>query len=201
VKPVIVFDLGKVLVDFDYSIGARKIAARSTKQLPDLHGFIGNSEILARFETGLLSRQQFFDEMRNLTGFIGDLDEFVGYFADIFLEIPPMIQLHAGLQQRGFKTFIFSNTNDIAVQHIRHNFPFFANFDDYIFSYQVGSMKPEAKIYEAMEKMCGKRGAEIIYIDDRPENIEAGKARGWQTVLHETPEQTRATLSGFNLLD
>jgi len=33
------FDLGKVLVDFDYSIAARKIAARSTKQLPDLQHF------------------------------------------------------------------------------------------------------------------------------------------------------------------
>ncbi|HEU6447802.1 MAG TPA: HAD family phosphatase [Verrucomicrobiae bacterium] len=199
-SPVLVFDLGKVLVDFDYSIGARKIAARSTKQLPDLHGFIGNSEILHRYETGLLSRRQFFDEMRNLTGFSGDLDEFVSYFANIFLEIPAMIQLHADLRRRGFKSFIFSNTNDIAIQHIRHNFPFFANFDGYIFSYEVGAMKPLPKIYEAMEKMCGARGGEIIYIDDRPENIEAGASRGWKTVLHATPEQTRAALAGLKCL-
>jgi len=199
-KPVLVFDLGKVFVDFDYAIGARKIAARSTKHLPDLHSFIGNSEILQRFETGLLTRQQFFDEMRNLTGFVGDLDEFVSYFADIFLEIPAMTALHAELRQRGFKSYIFSNTNDIAVQHIRHNFPFFANFDGYIFSYEVGAMKPQPKIYEAMEKMCGRRGDEIIYIDDLPVNIAAGAARGWKTILHQTPEQTRAAFLSFKCL-
>ncbi len=34
---VVVFDLGKVLVDFDYSIAARKVAARSTKPLARSH--------------------------------------------------------------------------------------------------------------------------------------------------------------------
>ena len=96
-----------------------------------------------------------------------------------------------------FTTYIFSNTNDLAIEHVRRNFPFFQNFDGYIFSYEVGAMKPDAKIYEALEKMTGRRGAEIIYIDDRLENIEAGSARGWRTILHETPEKTRAALDKF----
>ena len=36
-----------------------------------------------------------------------------------------MIELHAELQRRGHQTYIFSNTNDLAVEHIRRNFPFF----------------------------------------------------------------------------
>ena len=193
-KPAIVFDLGKVLVDFDYSIAARKVAARSTKQIPDLQHFLGSSPVLARFESGLLTRQQFFAEMRQITGFTGSLEEFAGDFANIFLPIEPMIKLHEELRWRGFQTYIFSNTNDIAIEHIRREFPFFKNFDGYIFSYEVGAMKPDAKIYEAMEKMSGKRGAEIIYIDDRLENVEAGNARGWRTILHEQPNKTRAAL-------
>jgi HAD superfamily hydrolase (TIGR01509 family) len=196
---IIVFDLGKVLVDFDYSIAARKIAARSTKQLPDLQHFLGSSPILARFESGLLTREQFFDEMRQITGFTADETEFVSDFADIFVPIQPMIALHEELRRRGFVTYIFSNTNDIAIEHVRENFPFFKNFDGYIFSYEVGAMKPQPEIYAALEKMTGKNGAEIIYIDDRPENIETGIARGWKTVLHESPEQTRAALQRFGL--
>ncbi len=190
----IVFDLGKVLVDFDYSIAARKVAALSTKQLPDLKHFLGSSPVLARFEHGDLTREQFFAEMQKITGFTGSLEEFVADFADIFIPIPAMIELHAQLRQRGFATYIFSNTNDIAIEHVSCEFPFFKNFDGYIYSYQVGSMKPESRIYEAMEKMCGKSGDEIIYIDDRPENIEAGKIRGWKTILHETPDATRKIL-------
>ena len=44
-----------------------------------------------------------------------------------------------------------------------------------------------------------RRGAEILYIDDRLENIAAGKVRGWRTILHETPEKSRADLEKFLL--
>jgi FMN phosphatase YigB (HAD superfamily) len=198
--PVFIFDLGKVLVDFDYSIAARKVAARSKKAPQDLHAFLGSSPLLVEYESGRLTREQFYTAIKDAIGFGSDLEEFGGFFADIFVEMPGTIALHAELRNRGFKTYIFSNTNDLAIEHVRRNFPFFKNFDDYIFSYEVGAMKPEAKIYEAMEKMCGRRGADLIYIDDRPENIAAGAARGWRTILHESPEKSRAELKSFGIL-
>jgi HAD superfamily hydrolase (TIGR01509 family) len=192
--PVFIFDLGKVLVDFDWSIAAKKIAARSDSAPEKFHQHLAASELLWQYECGQLDRLQFFEKIRDEIRFQGDLDEFNGYFAAIFTEIPLMISLHAELRSRGFKTYIFSNTNDLAIEHVRRNFPFFQNFDGHIFSYEVGAMKPQPEIYEAMEKMCGRRGADLIYIDDRPENIEAGKTRGWRTILHETPEKTRTAL-------
>jgi len=41
-----------------------------------------------------------------------------------------------------------------------------------------------------MEALAGSRGDEILYIDDRPENVEGGRRQGWRTILHETPEST-----------
>jgi putative hydrolase of the HAD superfamily len=190
-KPAIVFDLGKVLVDFDYTIAARKIAARGTEQLPDFYHRLGNSDILSRYETGLMTRQEFFAEIRTFTGYAGTIEEFAVDLGDIFVSIEPMIEFHADLRRRGFQTYIFSNTNDIAVEHIRRHFPFFSNFDDYLYSYKVGAMKPQSKIYEEMEKLCGRTGRDIIYLDDRPENIDAGLARGWNAILHETPDKTQ----------
>ena len=108
-----------------------------------------------------------------------------------------MIELHAELRRRGVPTYIFSNTNDLAIEHIRRNFPFFKNFDGYIFSCEIGAMKPDAKIYEALEKLAGRRGADIVYLDDRPENAAAGTARGWRAILHETPERSRAAVGKF----
>ncbi|HXI72398.1 MAG TPA: HAD family phosphatase [Verrucomicrobiae bacterium] len=196
-SPVIVFDLGKVLVDFDYSIAARRIAARCTNAPENLHAFLGSSPLLVQYETGALSRQDFFEAMRQATGFLGEVNEFGEFFADIFTAIPPMIELHASLRARGLKTYIFSNTNDLAIEHIRRNFPFFKNFDGYIFSYEVKAMKPDAPIYQALEQMTGKRGNEIIYIDDRTENIAGGAVHGWRTILHETPEKTHAAMKKF----
>jgi len=192
--PVIVFDLGKVLVDFDYSIAARRVAARSTQPPENLDAFLSSSRALVDFETGAITRQEFFDQVRSAAGFQGDLREFGDMFADIFTEMPPMIALQAGLRRHGHKTYIFSNTNDLAIEHIRRNFPFFQNFDGYIYSYEVKAMKPEAPIYEALERMTGRRGADLVYLDDRAENIAAGAARGWRAILHETPERTQAAL-------
>jgi len=64
----------------------------------------------------------------------------------------------------------------------------------------VGAMKPLPEIYAAMEAMAGRRGADLIYIDDRAENIAAGVARGWRAILHETPEKTRAALASWGIL-
>jgi FMN phosphatase YigB (HAD superfamily) len=200
-QPVLIFDLGKVLVDFDYTIAARKIAARSSHAPQDLHAFLGSSPLLVEYESGRLNRQKFYEAVRDAIGFHGDLAEFGDYFAEIFSELTRMITLQAGLRQRGFQTYIFSNTNDLAIEHVRRDFPFFSNFDGYILSYEVGAMKPQPEIYAAMEKMCGRSGADLIYLDDRAENIAAGAARGWRTILHESPGQTRAALAKFGVLD
>ncbi len=197
---VVAFDLGKVLVDFDYSIAARKIAARSTMPLDSVNSFIGDSGITVKYELGLVTRREFFEQARQVIGFHGTFEEFVEFFADIFTEIPLMIELHAGLRRRGVPTYIFSNTNDLAIEHIRRNFPFFKKFDGYIFSCEVGAMKPDAKIYEALEKLADRRGGDIVYLDDRPENVAAGAARGWRAILHESPEQSRAAVENFKLL-
>lgn len=196
-SPIVVFDLGKVLVDFDYSIAARKVAARSSKRIDNLHDVLGGSPLLVQFETGQLTQEQFFSEVRQMTGFTGEAEEFANYFADIFAPMQSMIELHAGLRKKKIPTYIFSNTNELAVGHIRRTYPFFSQFDGYILSYEVGAMKPHGKIYEALEKMTGRKGSQIFYIDDRLENVQAAAARGWQIVLHESHEKTRPALEEF----
>jgi HAD superfamily hydrolase (TIGR01509 family) len=199
VNGVVVFDLGKVLVDFDYRVAVNRIAAHSSTSPDGIKVFLSQSNAIIDYECGRLTREEFYECARKATGFRGTLEEFGHFFADIFTAIPPMIELHTELRQRGIPTYIFSNTNDLAVEHIRRNFPFFRNFDGHIYSYEVGVMKPEAGIYEALEKLAGRRGADIVYLDDRPENVAGGAGRGWRAILHETPEKSRAAVEKFLL--
>ncbi len=111
-------------------------------------------------------------------------------FGDIFSPIDPMVRLHAELRAQRVPTYIFSNTNHLAVRHIRRRYPFFEKFDGYILSCENGAMKPDAKLYEIVERYAGKKGHDLLYIDDRPENIATGARRGWQTILHESPKKT-----------
>jgi HAD superfamily hydrolase (TIGR01509 family) len=140
---------------------------------------------------GGMSTDKFYRQVCDATGFCGDLDEFGRLFGDIFTAIDPMVELHAQLRRAGVPTYILSNTNELAVAHIRRTFPFFSNFDGYILSHEVGAMKPQPAIYEALERLAGVSGSEILYIDDRLENVEAGKARDWQIIHHHDPEGTR----------
>jgi HAD superfamily hydrolase (TIGR01509 family) len=193
-NPAIVFDLGKVLVDFDYSLATQKISARSLHPPAEAELFANLADLLVDYETGRLNRREFFEIVQTAVGFQGTAEEFGDYFAKIFTPITPMIELQATLRRRGFPTYIFSNTNDLAIEHVRRDFPFYQHFDGYILSYEVRAMKPHPPIYEALEALAGRRGADLVYLDDRAENIAAGAARGWRTILHETPEKTLAAL-------
>jgi FMN phosphatase YigB (HAD superfamily) len=197
----VVFDLGKVLVEFDFRLAVDRIQTRCRLSPAALHELIDQSPLLFRYETGHLSTEGFFHEVKSAAGFSGTLEEFKGMFGEIFTEIPPMVDLHRQLAAAGVPTYIFSNTNPIAVESVRRSFPFFEGFDGYIFSYEVGSMKPDRKIYEALEGLSGFRGSDLLYLDDRSENVEAGAARGWQVIHHQFPQTTRTLIQQTGLLE
>jgi HAD superfamily hydrolase (TIGR01509 family) len=200
VPKAVVFDLGKVLLDFDYGIVVQRIQQRCRLSVSELQALINQSPLLLRYESNGLSTAQFFAEVQGASGFCGDLQEFRGLFADIFTAIDPMVQLHAALRQTGVPTYVFSNTNEIAIEHIRSRFPFFKNFDGYILSYEHNAMKPAPELYKVVEQTTRLRGPDLLYIDDRAENIETAQQRGWRTILHHSPEQTRQQVLRTGLL-
>ena len=195
----VVFDLGKVLVEFDYGIAARKIAAQSALGDAGVQKLLDHSPLLFRYETGSMTRREFYHEACQGAGYKGTFEEFSANFADIFWEIEPMIALNDLLRAQGTPTYIFSNTNDMAVEHIGAKFPFFSRFTDYILSYKHGAMKPNPKLYEVVERITGRSGADLVYLDDKAENIATALNRGWRGVVHETPEKTFGALSNLGL--
>jgi len=197
----VIFDLGKVLLDFDYRIAGRKLAAQAHLPPQALTDLLLQTDLLLNYETGLTSTGEFFQALCKATGYGGNLSDFATCFGDIFTPIEPMIALHSELRRRGYPTYIFSNTNELAVEHVRRTYPFFANFDAHIYSFEHRCMKPGAGLYEVVEKSSNRSGPEILYLDDRLENIEAGAARGWQTILHETFEKTQAQIETLGMLD
>ena len=193
----VIFDLGKVLVDFDYRIAARAMSPHSRLAPDQFKQVIDQSPLLGQYESGRLTTAEFEAEVRRLTGYGGSPDHFREAFANIFEEIPEMTRLKDEIRQRGIPAFIFSNTNEIAVEHIRRQFPFFEGFDGFVLSYEIGAIKPDAEAYAAVERATGFRGPELLYLDDRADNIAGARPHGWQAILHETPAATRGILSNL----
>lgn len=199
IPSAVVFDLGKVLVDFDYQILAERFAAYGKLPKTEIRRLLDHSPLLFRLETGLMTNEEFYREVSIATGFNGTFEEFADTFGDIFSEIPQMVAFQSVLRRHGIPTYIFSNTNGMAVRHVQRTFPFFANFTGYIYSYQHKVMKPNDGLYDVVEKETGCRGSAIFYLDDKPENVAAGAKRGWQTVVHRTPAESLAVAKSLGL--
>ncbi len=199
-SPAIIFDLGKVLLDFSYTKVAETLSGRCRVSQSEIVQALQQSPLLLRYETNAISTEEFFAEMQAVSGFSGGLADFKPIFADIFTPIEPMIQLQAELRSSGYPVYIFSNTNFLAVEHIRERYPFFRDFDGYILSCEHGLMKPDPGIYEIVEQSTDRSGPELVYLDDREENIATAEKRGWRAIHHRTPEESRAKLKEFGVI-
>ncbi len=195
----VAFDIGKVLLDFDYGILVRKMAPRSRLDVPALEQLLDQSPLLAKYESGQMNCDEFFLVVGQETGYDGTQEEFAALFENIFTPIKEVIAMHEQIASRGLPTCTFSNTNAMAVRHISQTYDFWPRFSNHILSHKVGALKPNPKIYGALESVAGCAVSEIAYLDDRAENVAAGKSRGWQAVHFEDPAQARTAFGELGL--
>jgi len=195
----VVFDLGKVLLDFDYLTAAEALAKQAAIPANELLAILNQSPLLHQFETGLMTAEEFETAVRALSGYHGTTLEFERGFGDIFTEIKEMTAVFHRIRAIPLTTCLFSNTNALAIKHIAAAFSFFQQFDHHFLSYELRSMKPDSGMYDALESRTGLRGETLVYLDDRLENIEAAQGRGWNVILHSNPADSLAQLRGFGL--
>ncbi len=186
----VVFDLGKVLLHFDFQLAVQAFSKKCPRPMSEVAPWFFESKLLLDYETGLITTAEFYSKIQSETDYSGTLEDFEAAFGPIFTKIDPMIEFYDRLKHAGIPCYIFSNTNDMAIRHIRETYPFFNTFTAYIFSYELKCMKPNKEIYDAVEFASRRSGPELFYIDDRLENIEAGAARGWQVCHHVDIQKT-----------
>ena len=73
-------------------------------------------------------------------------------------------------------------------------------FEHLTFSCYLGSVKPEPECYRAVLAILGVRPADVVFIDDRPENVAGAAAVGIHGVHFTTPEAVRTALAGHGIL-
>ena len=188
---VVAFDIGRVLLDFDYGIFVRRMAPRTRLDVSALDALLNQSPLLAAYESGQIDCAKFFRKIQADTGFNGTQEEFSALFEEIFTPIDAMMELHAQVVACGIPAWTFSNTNAMAVRHISRAYEFWARCAGHILSHEVGALKPDAAIYTTLESTTEATGYDIAYIDDLQDNVDAALKRGWSAVRYENPGQAR----------
>jgi putative hydrolase of the HAD superfamily len=88
------------------------------------------------------------------------------------------------LNRAGIKTGILSNIGDAMELGIRGRFPALDEFSHQTFSHRLGIAKPDAAIYRHAVEGLGVPAGEILFVDDRQDNIEAARAEGMVAVQY-----------------
>ena len=143
------------------------------------------------YQRGHIDERAFFEGLVEATGRLYTPEELVRlHDAWLIAEYDGVAGVITRLHDRDrARTALLSNTN--ASHWRRHSpvdgrpadFPTAATLGVMHASHLLGCAKPDAEIYRAFEERIGARGPAVLFFDDLPDNIEAAKRLGWQTVL------------------
>jgi putative hydrolase of the HAD superfamily len=94
------------------------------------------------------------------------------------------------LHQEGFPLTLLSNMPLELSRHVTKSFPSLSTFEHLIYSCDYGSIKPELAIFRNCLELLKVDPQDILYLDDRAENVEAAAGLGINSVLFDTAEKT-----------
>jgi glucose-1-phosphatase len=178
---VLLFDLGRVLVDFDHLRAARRIALFCAKSPQQIYDLFFESPATIDFEAGRISPEDFYLQVKSMLDLNLSYASFEPIWNDIFFlsaKNRAVFGLANSLRQH-YQTAMLSNINMLHYEYLKKHFPVFGAFDRVFLSFELGLIKPDKQIYNLVASQLGVATQEIFYTDDRPELVETAKSLGF----------------------
>jgi putative hydrolase of the HAD superfamily len=198
VRPSVIFDLGGVLVGFDFMRACARLEAAGGMPAARIRDLILDGPDKAGFDTGRLNAQEFAARICAATGVSLPYPDFAEIWCEIFVEKREVTRLldeigrHADL-------LLLSNTDPLHLDYVRREYGFLGKFEHLVLSYEVGHAKPERQIYERALERCAL-SPKVIYFDDVPEFVSAARACGLPAERFVDVNQLRGDLERFGAL-
>jgi FMN phosphatase YigB (HAD superfamily) len=196
----LLFDLGRVVIDIDFSRTIARWAEHAGCEPLQLHQRFALDDIYKRHETGQIDDAGFFDGLRTSLG-VGLSDaQFLEGWNAIFKGDMPGIEPLLARAARRWPLYAFSNTNTAHAEHFSKAFAgVLRHFKEIFLSSQIGLRKPDAAAYDHVIKAIGVPASRIVFFDDLAENIEGARARGLIAVHVTSPDDVADTLAALGL--
>ena len=190
----IIFDLGRVLVHFDFSRGYRALESLCPYSAADMPKRIGTTDLVNRFETGLVEPAEFYEQFSKLLELRLEYPRFCEIWSSIFMHTLVPESMLEGLARR-YRLMLLSNTNAIHFDLIREQYQStLRHFHDQILSYEVKLMKPDPGIFRLAIERAGCLPEECFYTDDIPAYTAAARQQGIDAVTFESAAQIEREL-------
>ncbi len=194
---LIIFDLGRVLVDFDFRKVVRRLKRYSPLSEKEIRGYFMRTPLWDAFERGAVEPKDFFLQLakelklKNL-GF----KEFAPLWNTIFTEKHDTVSILQRLRGR-YRITLLSNVNILHWDHIMEAHDFMQWFDHPIASWEVGQRKPELDIYRTTLHRAGVAPQHAVFIDDTEGHVLAARALGIRAYQFINAQQLVRDLDGI----
>lgn len=197
----IVFDMGNVLLRFDRELFMEVCGvAEEDRELLRRKVFVSTDWV--KLDWGTHDEPEAVERMcEGLPARLHPaVHRLVEHWDEPIRPIDGMPELVQELKDRGYTLYLLSNAS-----HRQHDYwprvPGQACFTGTVISADLGVIKPDAAIYEALYKKFSLKPEECLFIDDNPYNIEGGIRTGMDGIVFygDTPA-LRAELKARHIL-
>jgi glucose-1-phosphatase len=178
----LIFDIGNVLVPFDWRPFHRQLEADSTKLTTEAEKEL--RELIIRLDIGEMTGEMFARFAIRTIGFQGDAPKFIAVWNSIFRSNPPIERTILALKQR-FRLFLLSNTSDLHLDYLMRNYEVLRHFRDGVYSFRAKCAKPDRKIFEIAIKQFDLEPENTAYIDDLAVNVRTALDLGFKAIRYD----------------
>ena len=191
----IIFDLGDVILNIDVPIASKSFAELSGREQSEILTIFKESEIFRQFETGLMDEPTFRNYVREILNFPDLSDEAIDTaWNSLLLDLPPeRVELLKKLAGQ-YRLFLLSNTSSIHITQVNKILEASTGvekledlFEIVFLSYEMGLMKPDARIYQEVLDKAGLKAEETLFLDDNADNIRSAAQLGIDTIHVQKP--------------
>jgi HAD superfamily hydrolase (TIGR01509 family) len=195
----LIFDFGKVLVCYDFSLFLKTIFEDDGERL-EFERIFCSIEFTQRCDLGV---EPFIDIIRECQEkypyWKRQLQEFHDRQLDAMtIEMPGMRDLLTKLKANGYHLYGLTNWSS-TVYPVIEKFSILQMMDDRLISSEEHLVKPDVAIYNRLcEKFRLVKG-ECLFTDDKQINIDGAKAAGMPAVLFTDVRQFEEDLNGFGI--
>ena len=181
----IFFDLGMVLVTFDWNIAIDRFVQRGVAR-EKIAAFV-QDPVHEAFERDEIASDVFFRAGVNATQFTGTRDEFITYWNEIFSTHTANVELARKLGAH-YPLFVISNTNPWHMEYVERTYTWVNLFRQRFYSPAVKIRKPDTRIYEIALARANIAPERALFLDDRLDNVQGAQRVGMQTLHVPTPQ-------------
>ena len=185
----IIFDIGNVLMDFNY----QKCFRNYTKTEEEFEAMVKatvKSETWREFDRGVLGEEEM------LNAFIQGAPALETQIREMFSKLEDIVKTREytvpwikELRKKGYQVLFLSNFPEKVYRIYRDEMAFLEEMDGGILSYREKLAKPERPIYELLVKRYGLNPKECVYLDDLAENLIEAQNLGMHVILFESKDK------------